>query len=298
MNVKVKVPATTANLGPGFDTLGLALNIFNYLEVSTEADELSIEITGEGAEFLAPNQNNLVYKAIQRLFEEVGQELPPLKIKQYNEIPLASGLGSSAATIVSGLVAANYLVHNPLDDDQLLALATEMEGHPDNAAPALFGGLIISGIEQDKIIYSKIKPENPPQIIVVVPEFSVSTQQARSVLPNEICYDDAVYNLSRLAFLINCFVTGDYDNFSYACQDRLHQNYRKSLVPGFDDVINASYLHGGLGAALSGAGPTVVGFAYENVELIARKMQDAFLKNNFESKVFITAINNKGICRI
>lgn len=298
MKVKVKVPATTANLGPGFDTLGLALNIFNYLEVDTNADEFCIEIEGEGADFLAPNQNNLAHRAICRLFQEVGQEMPPLKIKQYNEIPLSSGLGSSAAAIVAGLVAANSLVQKPVCEDTLLALATEMEGHPDNAAPALLGGLIISGKDNDKIIYSKIKPVNPPQIIVVVPEFSLSTQQARLVLPSEVSFDDAVHNLSRLAFLTHCFVTGNYKNFAYACQDKLHQNYRKSLVPGFDDVISAGYCCEGLGAALSGAGPTIVGFAHKNAEQIGEKMQQAFLQNLVESRVFITEINNEGICQL
>ncbi len=298
MRIKVRIPATTANLGPGFDTLGLALNIFNYIEIDTDTEQLSIEIQGEGEKRLAANESNLSYQAISRVFTEVGRTMIPLKIKQVNEIPLASGLGSSAAAIVGGLTAANLLLNQPLKTNQLLALAADMEGHPDNAAPALLGGLVIAGKDKQKIIYSQIKPNNPPQVIVVIPDYSLNTNKARSVLPNQVPFQDAVDNLSRLALLINCFSSGDYTNLRFGCEDKLHQDYRKSLVPGFDDVISACTLSGGLGAALSGAGPTIVGFAYNNIKQISSKMQAAFLVHGINSRIIVTQINNEGICQL
>lgn len=298
MKIKVRIPATTANLGPGFDTLGLALNIFNYIEIDTDTNRLSFEIQGEGANMLAANQNNLAYQAVCRVFAEVGKSMIPLKIRQVNEIPLASGLGSSAAAIVGGLQAANLLLNKPLKTDELLSLATDMEGHPDNAAPAILGGLVIAGRDNQKIIYSQIKPINPPRVIAVIPDYSLNTNRARSVLPSQVPFQDAVDNLSCLALLINCFTSGDYTNLHFGCKDKLHQDYRKSLVPGFDDVISACIISGGLGAALSGAGPAIIGFAHSNIEQIGSKMQSAFLDHGINSKVIVTQINNEGICQL
>lgn len=295
MSICLRIPATTANLGPGFDTLGLALNIYNYLEVDTNTDELIIEIQGEGTGELATTKENLTYKAICTVFEQVGKQLMPIRIKQTNEIPLAGGLGSSAATIVGGLVMGNLLLGNPLSQNDLLNLATLIEGHPDNVAPALLGGLIAAGTEDKQVIYSKIIPKNPPQVLVVIPDFKLSTSRARSVLPDQVPFKDATANLSRIALLLNAFTTGDYQNLAYACDDQLHQKYRSSLIHGLYDVIDACKNAGGLGACLSGAGPTIVGFAASNAEEVGKKMQAAYAKHQIKSRLIITSINNDGI---
>ncbi|NLJ80313.1 MAG: homoserine kinase [Firmicutes bacterium] len=294
MKIEVRIPATTANLGPGFDTLGLALNIFNYLQIETDCSHPSFEFEGEGASFLRGGLDNLTLLAIAKIFEITGREIIPLRIVQRNQIPLAAGLGSSAAAIVGGLVAANVLLGQPLRADELLFLAAEMEGHSDNAAAALFGGLVISKKEEKRIIYSKIQPQNPPKVIAVIPDFSLKTDLSRSVLPSQVPYEDAVFNLGHLAFLIHCFLSGDYSNLHLACQDKLHQKYRQALVPALSEVIDACVQNGGLGAALSGAGPGVVGFAQKNEERIGKAMQEAFRAQGLKSRIMITEINNDG----
>ncbi len=298
MKIKLRIPGTTANLGPGFDTLGLALNIYNYIELDTNTDQLTIEIQGQGENQLATDTTNLTYQAIKKVFDATGKKIFPLKIKQINEIPLASGLGSSAAACVGGLVAANLLLQEPLTKDELLVLATEIEGHPDNAAPALLGGLVIAGKDEGELICSKIEPANPPNIIVLIPDYPIRTKDSRAILPSQVPFQDAVANLGHLALLIDCFVSGNYKNFYFGCRDKLHQKYRKALVPGFEQVIAACLKSGGLGAALSGAGPTIVGFAHENVYQIGACMQQAFLNQGIESKIIVTQINKEGICQI
>lgn len=299
MQVCIQVPATTANLGPGYDTLGLALNIHNYLEIDTNADTLTFDIQGEGSNKLSTNKYNLVYQALSRVYMELGMLPPPVKIKQVNRIPLSSGLGSSAAAIVGGLTAANCLLGNPLSKHQLLKLACEIEGHPDNVAPALFGGLIITGVSDrntsSEVFYRAVKVINPPQVIAVIPEKQLSTHKARSVVPQQIPLADAIFNLSRISVLVSCFASGDYAKFSTGCEDRLHQKHRFSLLPGLSDVIDSCLSAGALGAAISGSGPTVVGFTHHDAENIAVKMQQAFTAHNIPSRFLITQIADCGV---
>lgn len=167
MRIKVLSPATSANLGPGFDTLGLAMQIYNELEIHTDAAEFTIEVEGAGRASLPRDKRSLVYKAIAKVYAAVGKPVPPLRVRQINRIPVASGLGSSAAAIVGGLTAANHLLGSPLTQDDLLQLAVEIEGHPDNVAPALLGAVVASGVDSGKVIWYQIKPANPPHIVVI-----------------------------------------------------------------------------------------------------------------------------------
>lgn len=287
MNFKLKIPATSANLGPGFDTLGLALSLYNYLEVDTNTKSFSFDVYGEGADSLTKDEQNLTYRAMQKVFDVVGKPMIPMHLIQSNEIPLSRGLGSSAAAIVGGLVAANITLQQPLSQPELVNLATQMEGHPDNVAPALLGGLVVSAMQDQEVIYTKLKPKFLPDIIIVIPDFSLSTYKAREVLPTQVSLSDAVFNMGRLGVQLSCFVTGNYTNFKYGCEDRLHQDYRSELIPGFNDVIAACMDNGGLGATLSGAGPTIIGFAQYNAKEIGQKMQTAFLNAGISSKVLI-----------
>lgn len=295
MKVQVKIPATTANLGPGFDTLGLALNIFNSLEVETTASGLEIKVTGEGADELSLGPTNLVYKAMSLVFKRCNQPLPGLRIIQHNNIPLSRGLGSSAAAIVGGLVAANEILANPLTKDELLNMACKMEGHPDNVAPALLGGLVVSCVEEDKVKYCNIKPTKPLAIVVVIPEFQLSTKATRAILPEQVSMTDATYNASRVGLLVSSFCTGDYSLLGVACGDKLHQDYRAQLIPGLKAVLKAGKTAGGLGAALSGAGPSVVGFTTDNPEQLGLTMQKVFADHQVNSNFIITNINKQGI---
>lgn len=299
MRIKVLSPATSANLGPGFDTLGLAMQIYNELEIHTDAAEFTIEVEGAGRASLPRDKRSLVYKAIAKVYAAVGKPVPPLRVRQINRIPVASGLGSSAAAIVGGLTAANHLLGSPLTQDDLLQLAVEIEGHPDNVAPALLGAVVASGVDSGKVIWYQIKPANQPHIVVISPDFPLSTAKARQVLPKTVPLADAVHNTSRTAFLLHCFASGDYRHLRFAMEDRLHQIYRAKLIPGLNDVIDACYEAGGIGAALSGAGPAVIAFVdragTKKTASIAAGMQAAFAKHGVKSKAFITEICTTGV---
>ncbi len=297
MNVRLRIPATTANLGPGFDALGLALNIYNYLEMERIPTGLEIAVRGEGTNELPLDKGNLVYKAATKVFKRVGQT-PGLRIKQENNIPLSRGLGSSAAAIIGGLVAANHLVGQPFTPDQLLDMATEMEGHPDNVAPALFGGLVAACMQGSAVKYIAIKPTKPLNMVVAIPAFHLSTKKARNVLPAKVSFRDATHNVGRAALLVSAFCTGDYSHLRWACHDKLHQPYRASLVPGLISVIEAVTTSGGLGAALSGAGPSVIAFTTGDSATVGEAMQLAFKTHGVASQVIYTDINTQGTVRI
>ena len=276
--ITVKVPATTANLGPGFDVLGLALNLYNFVEMELREQGLEIEIIGEGKDIISPNRDNIVYRAAQLVWEKCGFHYEGLYIKLVNNIPLARGLGSSAAAIIGGMLAANVLAGSPLSNDELLTLATELEGHPDNVAPALFGGLVISNYENGKILTHHIAVKNNIFIIAVIPEFQVSTKLGRELLPKLITMEDAAFNISRVSFLITAFLTGNYQLLDVGMEDKLHQQYRSKLIPGFEAAIRDAKSAGALGVALSGSGPTIVAFSTKSnkLENISLSIKNAF----------------------
>ncbi len=291
--VTVRVPASTANLGPGFDCLGLALDIYNTVELSL-AVATTVEITGEGQGQLSLGPNNLILQAADRLAAQAGQQVPGWHLRQHNEIPLARGLGSSSAAIVGGLIAANELLQGGLDRQQLLEIATEIEGHPDNVGPALYGGLTACCVEAEDV--RCIRLDAPPEldIGVVIPRFEVSTQRAREVLPDEVSFDDAVFNVSRAACTLAALVAGRWEVLSAVMKDRLHQPARAPLIPGMEEVIAAAEEAGAHGAALSGSGPTIVAFATEQRDAILEAMVKAFSNFNVEATAFWTKVNNQG----
>lgn len=274
--IKVKVPATTANMGPGFDCLGMALELYNEIHMGLAPGKISIHIEGEGAEEIKRDENNIVWRAAQRVFQEVGFKNPGLWIKLINHIPTSRGLGSSAAAIVGGLVAANQLIGGKLNQDRLLTLASELEGHPDNVAPALLGGVIISVLAEGEVHYLKITPPEGLNTVVAIPDFKLSTYAARNVLPQKVSLTDAIFNLSRAALLVGALCEKRLDLLSIAGQDALHQPYRSSLVPGMQEVIQAANQAGALNVTLSGAGPTVLALTNSSSEEIAKVMGQAF----------------------
>lgn len=271
MKVSVKVPATSANIGPGFDCLGLALPIYNTITIEeTVLPGTGIEINMMSEEEHAidemifddipRDENNIVYKAVEMLYNSIGQEPSELKINIQSQIPITRGLGSSAAVIVGGLMAANKLLGSPADEIALLSIATEVEGHPDNVAPAILGGFVLASQEDDgSIIYRKLNWPQEWDITVCVPDFELSTNIARSVLPDEVSIQDAVFNAKHLAMLIEAVNTADAKLMKTALQDRLHQPYREKLVPGMHDIMEAfKHEDGVLGCVLSGAGPSML----------------------------------------
>ena len=247
MKISVKVPATTANLGAGFDCLGMALPIYNTITIEeTVLPGTGIEINVINDENVAndlilehvpQDENSIIYKAVELLYNSIGQIPGELKITVQSQIPIARGLGSSASVIVGGLLAANELLGKPADEVALLSIATEVEGHPDNVTPAIVGGLVLSSLEDDgRVIYTKLDWSDEWAITVCVPDFELSTDIARSVLPKEVPMQDAVFNAKRLGMFVQAVNTHDEDLMRLALQDKLHQPYRMKLVPGLEKI--------------------------------------------------------------
>jgi homoserine kinase len=255
------VPATSANLGPGFDCLGLSLSLYNRFSVRERGDGRSqTTAVGEGAESLEGTSDNLVLQAARRLYEAAGRPFPGWDLTMRAEIPLARGLGSSASAVVGGLVAANALLGDRFTPDEILAHATAMEGHPDNVAPALLGGMTVATTTAGGVVARPLRAEALPCFVVAVPEFALSTEVARKALPEVISRQDAVYNIARVTLLTTALATGRLEWLADALGDRLHEPYRRPLVPGMDAVSQAAVAAGAWGVTLSGAGPTLLGW--------------------------------------
>ena len=252
--VTVKIPATSANMGPGFDNLGIALTIYNTFTVEEVADGLIIE--GCAPEFR--NADNLFYTSMMRGFERMGYEPKGYKITVKNDIPVCSGLGSSSSCVVGGIMAANELAGHPLRTNDLVNLATEIEGHPDNVAPALLGNMVIAVMDSGKVYFNKLKVATGLRFIAVTPDFSLPTEKARAILPTTVPFEDAIFNVGRNGLMISSLVNGHFDNLHAACQDRLHQPYRKGLIDEWDEVFDAAESVSAAATFLSGAGPTIM----------------------------------------
>ena len=256
--VTVRTPASTANLGPGFDTLGLALRLHNRLRLVPADGPVTVTVAGEGEGLLETGAGNLAYCAVERLFREVGRPAPSLALYLENAIPVSRGLGSSSTAIVGGLVGANALLGEPLDREQLLALAVEMEGHADNVAPALLGGFQVSSLTEEGLLHLAIPLPTGLRAVVCVPEAQVSTTDARRVLPAQYSRADAVFNIGRVSLLVAGLLTGRTDVLRAAMQDRIHQPYRAALVPGYEAALEGALAAGAAGVCLSGSGSTML----------------------------------------
>lgn len=253
--IRIQVPATSANLGSGFDSLGIALTLYNQVWME-ESDTLDISCKDDVV--VPTDESNLIFWAARRLYEFCGHKLPGLKIVQLNNIPMARGLGSSSACIVAGILGANRLLGSPLSQQDLINLAAEIEGHPDNTTPAIEGGLTASAIEAGRVYSVSVPVSDKIRFALLIPPFELKTEKARSVLPREYSREDAVYNLSRSALMAASLFSGRLENLRVAVQDRIHQPYRAGLIQNLDDVFRLSYELGSLGTYISGAGPTIV----------------------------------------
>lgn len=273
--VRVKVPATTANIGPGFDCLGIAIDIYNTIEVEECDEGLYIEVVGQGCHEVPRDHTNLVYSSMQKVFDEVCYRPKGIRMTLTNDIPVARGLGSSAACIVGGMVAANALSGFRLGLHELMKLAVQVDGHPDNVVPALVGGMTAACLEGDEVLYVKMDPPPGIKLAVMIPDFELSTAKARQVLPDAIPLKDVVFNISRTAILVASFLTGRSEMLAVATQDRLHQPYRKALIPHWDDIFFYAGKWGAKGVFLSGAGPTIVAILDEGNVTFIDKMKKA-----------------------
>ena len=294
-HVRVQVPASTTNLGPGFDALGVALNLYNRIELDELPWNFTIIVEGEGSDSISRDESNICVQAVKKVYGRVGRELSGLWMKQRNHIPLARGLGSSSAALVGGLVGANLLLGNPLSLDELVEMAVEMEGHPDNVVPALVGGFCISVMDESgKTIFARAPVVDRYKWVIVVPNFEVSTKSARKKLPKNVSLSDAVFNLQRVGMLMTSFAYGRDELFYEAMQDRLHQPYRADLMGPLEEVFAAARSAGALGVCISGAGPCILSLALENAGKVGNAMRKVYLSHGIGCRMHILRIANEG----
>jgi homoserine kinase len=273
--ISVRVPATSANLGPGYDAVGLALSLSMRIGLD-RSSQPTVEVRGTGASLIPRGPEHPAYRAARFVAELVGESDVHFRLVQENSIPPTRGLGGSAAALVGGAVAANDLFGGQIAPPDLLNIVCELDGHPDNAAPALLGGLVIGTLTPVGVSAVRLEPKDL-KVVVSVPDFAVSTTAARRALPDSVPHRDAVFNVGRSGLLLGALATGEYHLLRVAMQDRLHQPYRSHLIPGLEDVIDAALANGAHGACLSGSGPTVLAFAPEQrTREIASAMQAAF----------------------
>lgn len=253
--ITVKVPATSANLGAGFDALGLAVSLYNdfYIDESDDVCIRSLDDTD-----IPTDETNLVYSTVRTLYEECGKKLKGLKIEQVNRIPMTRGLGSSSSCIVAGLLAGNILLGKPLGVDDLVDLAARLEGHPDNTTPALLGGIVTSVFDGGKVHYVRQEVDSRLHFVAIIPDFELKTSVARQCLPKTIPFKDAVHNLSRAALFSSSLLTGKYENLRVSVEDVLHQPYRLPLISHAENVMKKCYDYGAYAVYVSGAGPTIM----------------------------------------
>ncbi len=295
--LSIKVPASSANLGPGFDCLALALKIYCLFEVQRKDEPgVSISLSGEGSQDLPSEEKNLFFQVFKRVLSLRGLEPPGLRVRIDNSIPLGRGLGSSSTAVVAGIVAADRIGNLNLSREEMFNLAVEIEGHPDNVAAALFGGLTISYREEGGGFRALAFPvDSSLQVILLVPPVSLSTQKAREVLPQKVDFSDAVYNLSRTAALVSRLLTGQIEELKEVTRDRLHQRYRASLYPQSMRLLERVRQEVDCGVAISGAGPSVVCLlGYSEVGL-ERRLKDLVREEFGEFEVIRTGVDNQGV---
>lgn len=267
--VRVRVAASTSNLGSGFDCFGLALQLYLTVEMDVIASGLEISVSGEGKADIPSNATNLIFKSLANIFERVKQSLPGLEIRIINEIPLFRGLGSSGAATIAGLICGAQIAHVELREEEMLELANKIEGHPENAASSLLGGLTINCLEEKHVISKKIEIDPDLRAVLLIPEIIIPTKEARQVLPQTVPHKDAVYNLQRSALLAYAFQNRDYGALKIAMRDKMHQPFRKNLIPHYDDLENVAYENGALGVCISGSGSAILALVEkDNKEII------------------------------
>lgn len=298
--VRVRVPGTSANCGPGFDCLGLACTVYNDLELRlTREPGLSITMTGEGATNIPCDNRNIVWRSAQYLLEKAGKdkEYRGAVIHMKNRVPLSRGLGSSATAIVAGLTAANALIGNPFNRREILQFATDIEGHPDNVAPAIFGGFTVNAVTNGRVDCFSFLPRFRMKFVVAVPNFPLSTRMARKVLPTEVPMKDAIFNIGRASMLVAALTRGNERYLRLGLDDALHQPYRAELIPGMYDVFKAARRAGAAGATLSGAGPCLIAYVLEHrhaEEAVGKAMLEAFRKHDVDARILTLDLDTHG----
>lgn len=295
--IRIRVPATTANLGPGFDCVGMALNLTNDFKITPLPDAARAhEIVGRGTCEGLAGTDNPFFDALNAAAKFAGAKLPKLRVEIDGRIPMARGLGSSATALVAGALAANRLLGDPLSEDDLLLITTREEGHPDNVAPALLGGLVMAADLGERVMTGRMEPHPKWRLVMVIPGYELSTKKAREVLPASITRADAIFNMARIPFLLNVIAEGMPEDLAPLLQDKLHQPHRKKLIKGWSAMMTAAEESGAAGAYLSGAGPTFASFCWGEpaARAVAEALTRAIEPLKFQAEVTILKPANAG----
>ena len=271
--IHIQIPATSANMGPGFDSIGVAVQLYNHIWVEEQTDGLTIEVRRKQELEVPTDETNLIYQTMKFFYEKKGLPMPGIHLIQEDYIPMVRGLGSSAACIVGGLLAANELAGRPCTRDELAQMAAMLEGHPDNSNPALFGGMVVGAQNEKEMKYVRLELPEDLVFAIMVPDFPVSTAASRGVLPDSYTRKDVVFNASRAALLVASVMTGNYENFDMAMQDKVHQPYRAQLIDGMEEIFRHAKDFGAVASYLSGAGSTLMAMVTkEKAEKFEREM--------------------------
>jgi homoserine kinase len=292
--VEVKVPASTANLGSGFDSIGMAFQLYTTIRLQV-ADRPEVILHGPQLEGLPADSSNLVYRMAEFLFHKANREAPPFKIEMRSDIPLTRGLGSSASAIVGGLTAANHLLREPFTTDQLFKYASDLEGHPDNVGASLFGGIVVAVMDNEEVPYIKIDPLPSLKAIAVIPDFMLPTEKARGVLPETYSRQDTVQSVGHASLLAASLATGQYNWLRIAMRDRIHQPYRVPLIPGMETLLAHAHEYGALGTALSGAGPTIISLIDGEEERLKGFFVRTFAEHGIKSEAITLLPDCEGV---
>ncbi len=290
----VKVPASSANLGPGFDCMGIALNLYSTAEFEQIESGFEINITNEGKDYVPKNENNLVYKAMNRLYIKAGRELSGIRVTINSVIPVTRGLGSSSAAIVAGLVGANQLLGNCFSTDDLLYEAFELEGHPDNTTPSLLGGYTVSFCDNKRIVHSKSEISSDISFGAMLPDFYLQTKKSRALLPEYTQIKNATYNIARSSMLAVAFSKGDTELLKYCFRDRIYQKYRFPHIRSGEYIIRAAKRFGALGGYISGAGPTIMNVIEGDTAEFENRMQSLIKTNLPNWRLIMLKADNDG----
>lgn len=290
-----RIPASTTNLGPGFDVLGLALQLYSTVSLEITGNSSEVVVSGVDADKIPSSTDHIAYQAAESIFQKSRMPIPKgLKLTIANGIPAIRGLGGSGTAILGGLLTANVLCGNQFSPSEILNFASSIEGHPDNVAASLYGGLVISVQEKEHIHTVQLKCDPSLHVVLAIPDFTLSTQKARNVLPKTVDFADAIYNISRSSLLVASIATGKLDMLSVAMNDKMHQPYRSSLIPGFDDVVEAATSAGAISIALSGAGPTIAAYCMQNMDKVGSKMQKVLQHHDITCEIKVLTSDLEG----
>ena len=291
--MRIKVPASTSNIGPGFDTLGLAVSLYNIFEVE-RSGRFEIEIHGYNGSMADPD-SNLFIRSYKRVFQLFGESVTPIKLVQRNNIPVARGLGSSATAIAGGIETACRMMKRYLTVEEKLKIAFEFEPHPDNLLPAFLGGFVIACKDGNSLYYEKLPFPDDIKIVFIVPDIKVSTEEARAILPDRVRFRDAVSNIQRVSLLISSLMNKDFSKLRKAVKDNLHEPYRSRFIPYYDELRDLCYKNGAEAVFISGSGPTVGIFTLSGEERIGRSGVEFLKERGIRADYLITSVDEKGI---